>query len=1616
MEAPVVRSRGRPRKRRINEDANGADGGKAGPEAKKRVVEMVPISLLNRFVLKEFKSNGIFIGKVVYYADGFYRVVYEDGDYEDLDSREVKGILLGENYFDDDLRSRSKKLEDLVMRISVNGSQNKVLESTKEVNGVESSTLSELSGGPTVENDEAHGEYDDDDDADSSGDSCEYARDEDLGFEAEAPSIPPPPQLPPSSGTIGVPEEYVSHLFSVYGFLRSFSICLFLSPFTLDDFVGSLNCRAPNTLLDAIHVALLRSLRRHLETLSSDGFELASNCLRCTDWSLLDTLTWPVYLIQYLTVMGYTKGPQWKGFYDEVLDKEYYLLSTARKLIILQLLCDDVLDSAELRAEIDMREESEVGIDYDAEASNASENGPRRVHPRYSKTSACKDREALEIIADKHERKSTKGDIDSTNMDVDRNSDECRLCAMDGTLLCCDGCPSAYHTRCIGVMKMSIPEGSWYCPECTINKIGPTITIGTSLKGAEIFSIDSYGQIFVGTCDHLLVLKGSTIAEPCLRYYNQNDIPKVLQVLCSTSQHADLYFEVCQAILRHWDIPGSVLSLPDMTESDKKSAVIKEDANFPALSLPSLNPGSPSNGDTKQQQCMLNMKLPEGNMSTSSASQQADRAASSHRSYVNMSSAVGITAYTSNGNNSCIGHANVKRYPVTLSSLGKEANHVTSGKGDSTSLGDFVYMGSLYKPQAYLNHYMHGDFAASAAAKLAVLLSEETRPSEAHASDNHRKVTSTNNLQAKAFSLTASRFFWPSSEKKLIEVPRERCGWCLSCKAAVSSKRGCMLNHAALSATKGAMRILANLRPIKSGEGSVASIAMYILYMEESLCGLVIGPFLSANYRKEWRKRVEQASTISDVKALLLELEENIRTIAVSGDWTKLVDDWLVESSVMQSATCAVGTTQKRAPNGRRNRKQSAICEVTADGRADKSFVWWQGGKQTKLIFQKAILPHIMVKRAARQGGWRKIAGLYYTDGSEIPKRSRQLVWRAAVEMSKNASQLSLQVRYLDFHVRWGDLVRPEQNLSDAKSLETEASAFRNASICYKKIVENKIIYGIAFGSQKHLPSRVMKNIIEIEQDQDGKDKFWFPETRIPLYLIKEYEGGLSKAVFPSMNEPSNLFLKLQKKRLKGRHKDTFFYLQCKRDNMDMHSCCSCQMVVIHRHAVTCYACQGFSHRDCAISSAISTNEEVEFVILCKRCYNAKALAQNEIRNESPTTPLNLPMQEYRNLVTVTKGSISNHRAQDTHETKQITSDPSLSTKSRRRTCSWGIIWKKKNSKDTGTNFRQNNILLSGGANVHRLEPVCHLCRKPYRSDLMYVCCETCKNWYHAEAVELAESQIFDVVGFKCCRCRRIRSPVCPYKATEDKKSCITLLKQESYVADSDFGTIFDSKKCELITPIVPMEDVSKQNGDPLLFPLSRVELVTEPNSEVDIELDTADPAPRKLPIRRHMKREEDFDTFSGSNVSSADLSANNDSENPLKPAEDVLTANLQWDASVDGLESGVMLDDENLEYENDEFEPQTLFTFSELLGVDASEDGFFEQYNIGTCNVQSEPIMSEETAVDMAKCQMCALEKPAPDLFCENCGLWTHSQCLPPIEQSSWDGSWKCNNCREWR
>ncbi|KAK6936155.1 DDT domain [Dillenia turbinata] len=1685
MESVVSEPRKRGRKRkRVDVAQNLGDGSDVNVDSgKRKVIETRSNVFVGRYVKKEFEGSGVFLGKIVSYDCGLYRVDYEDGDCEDLESSEVRRFAILDSEFEGDWSVRKVQLDRL---IAVKYA--KVEEESKKNNeGVVNEVVKVEAP--------LHGETDElkqDDNYDSSSDSSEGEVDKEDGV-MELVAVGPLPQLPPSSGNVGVPEEFVSLLFSVYCFLRSFSIRLFLSPFGLDEFVGSLNCVAPNTLLDAIHVAILCLLRRHLETSSSDGSELASKCLRCIDWSLLDTLTWPVYLVHYLIVMDYTTGHEWKEFFTNALEGEYYSLPAGRKLIILQILCDNVIDSEELRAEMDMREESEIGLDSESTMTTIPENGPRRVHPRYSKTSACKELEAMQIVAESSDTKicssskpvSARGSelaADGADVDLDANGDECRLCGMDGTLLCCDGCPSAYHSRCIGVIKMYIPEGPWFCPECAINKTEPTISKGNFLKGAEVFGVDSYGQVFLGTCDHLLVFNISTDKELCPRYYNQNDIPRVLQALCSV-QHANIYSGICKAIQRYWEIPETMLLMPDRIESvrwlntsvplsvnegDKVPNVVDGDhcASSAAESrIESAALPCPENGCEGTQNCFDKTMQPylsallndggsgnkQGNPSTGqqfemgslapkdSFSQQANQSEITGPDLPDRSSSVELSCTLANHRMSCHQYVEGTISATNFHHQTMEVDGV-GGRASSSITEVFLYLGSSYKSQAYTNNYAHGDFAASAAANLTILSSEEM-PTETLTSGNLRKTVSENIMQqVKAFSSAAVRFFWPISERKLAEVPREKCGWCFACKAPVSSKKACLLNSAVSNATKGALKILSGLHPIKSQEGSLPNIAMYILFMEESLRGLVVGPFLDGSFRKRWCKAVEKASTCSAIVGLLLQLEENIRQVAFSGDWLKLVDDSSVGSSLAHNATNAVALTQKRGP-GRRSKKHFSFSEVTSNDCLNKFYCWWRGGRLSKNIFQKGILPRKMIRKEARLGGSRKIPGIVYTEGSEIPKRSRQCVWRSAVEICKNTSQLALQVRYLDFHVRWGDLIRPEQNVQDGKCPETEAAAFRNASICDKKFVENKIIYEVAFGNQKHLPSRVMKNKIAVDQCHDGTEKYWFYETHIPLYLIKEYEQQSAKFLPTSVitKQPSIALSKLQRMQLKGSRKDVYTYLTCKGNKMEKCFCASCHLDVLIRSAVECSTCEGYCHAHCTTSSKVHTSEEVELLTTCKRCSRVQVLAQNENRNGSPTSPLPVQVQEYQNAVSATKSlkkKVHNQQsasrgAQDScsNNKKKTTGSSSWATKSKqRKLCNWGLIWRKKNSEDTGIDFRLRNIMLKGSPDVSLCKPVCHLCHGSYNSDLMYICCETCGHWYHADAVELEESKIFDLVGFKCCKCRRIRSPVCPYmdpesrKLLEARKPRVRSSKQGNSGSDSIVSEQPDER--DPATPLSKEDVVLVQDDDPLLFSLERVEHIVDQNLEADFEWGTAPaPGPKKLPVRRQAKREGDTDGFPAVDPSCIETSVILETKGSKLKEEPL--SHLEWDASADGFEDNFMFDCEDLNCEDLEFEPQTYFSFQELLpsedcspsdGIDASADAS------GACEISSMGSPSRISAqpdlglYNGLSCGMCLRADSAPYFYCEVCKLCVHQHCCPWEEYSSSHGGWKCGNCREWR
>lgn len=219
---------------------------------------------------KEAGTTEVLLGKVTSYDphSRLYCVVYEDGEREDLDHNQLSQILVADDGTGSRLKMSCRKRKlDLLVSEEVKTNPSEVSTGPQDSDKKNPSDVSSGSQGSGVS-----------DDADSSSNSCESC-----GKNLDSPEQVREiwvPELPPSSGDIAVPEESISHLFSAYTFLRSFSVHLFLSPFTLADFVGSLNCTVKNSLLDVVHLSLMKALRRHLESLSSDGSQFASRCLR----------------------------------------------------------------------------------------------------------------------------------------------------------------------------------------------------------------------------------------------------------------------------------------------------------------------------------------------------------------------------------------------------------------------------------------------------------------------------------------------------------------------------------------------------------------------------------------------------------------------------------------------------------------------------------------------------------------------------------------------------------------------------------------------------------------------------------------------------------------------------------------------------------------------------------------------------------------------------------------------------------------------------------------------------------------------------------------------------------------------------------------------------------------------------------------------------------------------------------------------------------------------------------------------------------------------------------------------------------------------------------------
>ncbi|NXM45697.1 AIRE regulator, partial [Gymnorhina tibicen] len=61
------------------------------------------------------------------------------------------------------------------------------------------------------------------------------------------------------------------------------------------------------------------------------------------------------------------------------------------------------------------------------------------------------------------------------------NEDECAACGDGGELICCDGCPRAFHLACLVPPLPHVPSGTWRCGSCVESVAEPGRLLGADL-------------------------------------------------------------------------------------------------------------------------------------------------------------------------------------------------------------------------------------------------------------------------------------------------------------------------------------------------------------------------------------------------------------------------------------------------------------------------------------------------------------------------------------------------------------------------------------------------------------------------------------------------------------------------------------------------------------------------------------------------------------------------------------------------------------------------------------------------------------------------------------------------------------------------------------------------------------------------------------------------------------------------------------------------------------------------------------------------------------------------------------------------------------------------------
>nr|GMD64766.1 DDT domain-containing protein PTM [Ipomoea batatas] len=1135
-------------------------------------------------------------------------------------------------------------------------------------------------------------------------------------------ALPPKPELPPSSNHLDLNGISVLDIFSLYAFLRSFSSLLFLSPFELESFVASIKCSTPTLLFDSIHVSLLQMLRKHLESLSSEGSESASNCLRSLNWDLLDLITWPIFMVEYMLMHSSGLRPGFDICQLKLFECDYYKQPTSVKIEMLRCLCDDVMEIEAITSELNRRTVViETNNDFD----------------QNMKLDILKKRRAATDVA--AGSCLTEELIDET---ADWNSDECCLCKMDGNLICCDGCPAAFHSKCVGIASSLLPEGDWFCPECIIDRKFPWMKVGKSIRGAELLGMDPYGRLYFNCCGYLLV-SDSWDDESSFKYYYRNDLPLVVRALKSSEI---VYHTLLTSISKIWDASSTI----DGAKSDVDSQPIAICTDIPAIAVQHGNE-------------MSNEGNHVGMLMTSPSSTD-------------------LGCEKSETVNPLTKMENLQKNVNEPKSLGKE-----SSRSNSRAI-----MSEQQCLDTYMNFY---SFARPASAVVEELLTR--KPSDKPTGHVFRSEEELISFQLKAISNHSTDFCWANIHNLNVGSRKEKCGWCFPCRVP-ECERDCLfiMNDTGPDLKRFSSEAL-GVSSRKNRKGHLIDVICHILCIEKRLLGLLLGPWLNPMHSQIWQKSVLKASDVSSLRFSLLKLEANLRHLALSANWLKHVDSL----STLGSA-CHIVTRGKKKV--RRSELESNPSSNAGSGLG--LLWWRGGRISRQIFSWKVLPRPLACKAARQGGCKKIPGILYPDGSEfakrskSVAWRAAVETSRSVEQLALQIRDLDANIRWNEIgNVNILSMIDKESQ----KSIRFFKKVIVRRKCSEGPVVKYLLDFGkrrfipdvvVKYGSKLEDSSS--------ERKRYWLEETYVPLHLLKGFEEKRIARKSSMMSSPKHRENKKIIKKPIKNKgfsylfEKAEKAESYQCGHCNKDVLisEAVSCCYCKGFFHRRHVkksgaafaseciFTCHKCQDGKHvknnakkGKSVVKKSKKTSKILRTVCPRTKKRGTKDKQQPQSQNNTKVTVV-VPLRRSARRATIVQvqekkanKKVGRPRRKKMKSRKGTTKKPTEIVSQKKRTKVYRIYWlnglllSQKPNDERVALFRSKNLLvLSGELDATIDSPKCSLCSELESTPTVnYIACELCGDWFHGDAFGLTCERICCLIGFKCHKCRSQSAPVC---------------------------------------------------------------------------------------------------------------------------------------------------------------------------------------------------------------------------------------------------------------